>query len=108
MSYPEPLLALLIARSRAKLGSPKNLAKSSWTEMTDQQVINRFVDEFEELQPEVIGLIEALRMAREAGQQLPMEVRVRLWDRVADEAGDLYHYAIMGTDPVRLSVSRVA
>ncbi len=86
MSDPERLLVRLDARHRAKLMTPKNLAKGTWLAMTDVDVFSRVHDEIAELG-------EALRLlsiGRGSGEE------------VANEAADVMHFAEMGADPERL------
>lgn len=82
MSDPEPLILALTERSRRKLSAPKNLAKGSWVDMTNEEVRQRIVDELREL-------LDALRYGS--------------WDDIADEAADVYHFACMGADPERIA-----
>jgi NTP pyrophosphatase (non-canonical NTP hydrolase) len=80
MSDPARLVDQMLERSRRKLLSPKNLAKGSWLLMTDEQIRTRIMDEIREL-----------LAALENGT----------WEEIADEAGDVYHFASMGADPER-------
>lgn len=80
MSDPTRLVEQMLERSRRKLLAPKNLAKGSWLEMSDDQVRNRIYDETREL-------LEALKTEN--------------WESIADEAGDVYAFASMGADPNR-------
>jgi hypothetical protein len=81
MSDPTDLLKQMAERSSKKLNDPKNLAKGSWLDMTDEQIVNR-----------IRGEMFELRVALEAGVS---------WDDIADEAADVYHFASMGADPAR-------
>jgi len=82
MSDPTDLLRQLAERSERKLRSPKNMAKGSWVDMTDDQIVMRILDEVTELRVE-------LSMCNPD------------WDSIADEAADVYHFAGMGADPAR-------
>ena len=80
VSDPEGLLAALAARSRRKLMTSKNLAKGSWIDMSDEEILGRIREEINEL-------LRALLFGS--------------WDEIADEAADVYHFAGMGADPAR-------
>lgn len=97
MSDPARLLAMGYARSAAKLRLPKNLAKPSWFGMSDQEVMRCLVDEMEELSVEIVRAIKVLDL------RPTVEMRASVWDMVANEAADAYHFALMGTDPYRIA-----
>ena len=78
---PEVLLRAGSERSRRKLLTPRNLTKGSWVAMTDSEVLVRIGEEISELL-HAIGF--------------------ETWEDIADEAADVYHFALMGADPARV------
>lgn len=93
MSDTFRLLVEMSERSRRKLTSPRNLAKGSWVEMTDFEIRQRIRDEMEELAVEI-----GLSFTTEPLDDVSVD-----WEKVANEAADVYHFASMGADPSRRS-----
>jgi len=85
MSDPTELMKQMAERSRRKLTTPKNLAKGSWLNMTHSEIGARILDEIDEL-------YEALATGS--------------WEKIADEAADVYHFASMGADTERIRRQR--
>lgn len=103
MSDPTELLRQMVRRSTLKLTTPKNLAKPSWLGCSDLEIAGLVVGEIEELRPEVAMLLDVITSSRESAVQIDAATRTLLWDRIADEAGDVYHIASMGADPRRIA-----
>lgn len=91
MSNPERLLEMAMERARKKWSLPKNVSKGDWYNMTDYQILHRISDEISELNTEIHA----------TGFNFD-------WEAIADEAADIFAFAIMGADTKRMNnVNRI-
>lgn len=108
----EELLYQMRERSEQKLRLPKNTAKPSWLLDSDRQLLRRVFEERREQLEAINNLVDYLNLC-EVGWEGPVgtgpvsggfpPTLQSMWNRIADEAQDVYAMSSMGADPRRFA-----